>query len=147
MTITGKSILAKFFALLVVGLLLAVSTVTSVSQSKMPSEITAWFETLQADDAGALDKLLADDAVIELRDLGISQTKSEFIDSLDQWTQLNGDAKILKGAATTSGKQTSLNVCYRFASNEVMNRETFFIENGQITKSVQERISETCTDF
>ena len=41
-----------------------------------------------------LDSNLAGNAEIELRDLEITLTKEEFIDSLDQWAELNGEAEL-----------------------------------------------------
>ncbi len=119
----------------------------SSSNDTVPTQITDWFKALKANDAATIEMLLDDSAIIELKDLGISQNKEEFINSLDQWAELNGGAEIVTRPAAIEENQVEMEVCYRFASNEVFNRETYDLNQGKITKSVQTQISETCEDF
>ncbi|MGB7287167.1 MAG: nuclear transport factor 2 family protein [Salaquimonas sp.] len=119
----------------------------SVSQEATPSEITAWYEALKVNDADTLQVLLADDATIELTDLGITQTKTEFIASLDQWAEANAGAELKTRLVGAQEADFEMEVCYRFASNEVLNLETYSLDSGKIRKSVQERLSDSCEDF
>lgn len=147
MTITGQSIVAKLMALVAVAVMLALSTTLSVSKGPLSKPVADWFAALEAGDAAAFETLLSDDAVIELEDLGISQTKAEFIDSLDQWVELNSGANILTRQTEANEAEVVVEVCYRFSSNEVYNRETYTLSGDQITGSVQEKVGDTCEGF
>lgn len=144
MSITLKSVLAKFISLGLILGLLAISTVVSVSKNHLPATVKIWFDGLRQSDASIINSILAENAIIELKDLGISQTKAEFIESLDEWQHANKNAKITTKLATASSTTIIVNVCYKFPSNEVFNQETFEIANDKITKSIQEQISEKC---
>lgn len=117
------------------------------SQELAPEPIMTWYKSLKTNDANAIAGLLTDNAVIKLEDLGISQTKEEFIASLDQWAELNGDVNILTRTASVAGNKVEMKVCYRFTSNEVLNLETFELIETKIAKSVQKQLSKTCEDF
>lgn len=147
MTVTSKSIFSKLGALIIVAVLLAISTVTTISKNAIPVQVIAWFEALQTHDKGKVSQLLSNDAVIELKDLGITQTKAEFVDSLDQWAELNKGATILTRFVSSTENTTEIEVCYRFANNEVLTRETYAITNLMISKSVQEEIGKSCPAF
>lgn len=120
----------------------------AAANGDLPAPVQTWYEALGAVDRSALENVLADNARIDLRDLGIVQTKSEFLDSLDAWAEANKDAEIL----TRPGKATndigiSVEVCYRFPSNEALFEETFELSDEKITSSVQQQISENCDGF
>lgn len=144
MSITLKSFLAKIVSLgLILGLLI-LSTVVSVSQDNLPDTVQNWFDGLRNAHANTFEEILTDNAMIELGDLGISQTKAEFIASLDQWKQVHRSAIITTKLASTDKSLIEVNVCYKFPSNEVYNRETFELIDGKISKSIQEKISNIC---
>lgn len=134
--------------------LFAAGTVLSMAgaaaaNGDLPAPVQAWYQALGEVDRSMLDNVLTDDARIDLRDLGIVQTKAEFLDSLDAWAEANKDAEIL----TRSGKETgspdtvAVEVCYRFPSNELLIEETFELAGEKITQSVQQQISESCDGF
>lgn len=144
MSITLKSFLAKIVSLGLILGLLVLSTVVSVSQDNLPNPVQNWFDGLRTTNATTFEEILTHNAMIELGDLGISQTKAEFIASLDQWKQVNKGAVITTKLANTDKSLIEVNVCYKFSSNETYNRETFELIDGKISKSIQEQISKNC---
>ena len=130
-----------------VAAMLALSTVVSVSGNTLTKPVGQWFEALQKGDAETIGQIVSENATIELRDLGITQTRTEFIDSLDQWVELNSGATILTRQVSVSDGVVVVEVCYRFASNETYNRESYKVADGLITSSVQEKIGDSCTGF
>lgn len=144
MSITLKSVLAKIISLGLILGLLVLTTVVSISKDNLPTTVQNWYDGLRTANAATFDEILTDNAMIELSDLGISQNKSEFIASLDQWKQVNKSAKISTKLASNANAFIEVNVCYKFTSNEVYNRETFEVIDGKISKSIQEQISKNC---
>lgn len=144
MSITLKSVLAKIISLGLILGLLVLTTVVSVSQDNLPSTVQNWYDGLRTANAAIFEDILTDNAIIELTDLGISQNKSEFISSLDQWKQVNKGAVITTKLTSNSNSIIEVKVCYKFPSNEAYNRETFELIDGKISKSNQEQISKNC---
>ncbi|MBW3099175.1 nuclear transport factor 2 family protein [Pseudohoeflea coraliihabitans] len=110
-----------------------------------------WYPALFSADRQELEPLLADTAEIRLEDLGITQTKTEFLDSLAEWKESVADAtldwKLDDTATHDSATDVTALVCYRFPSNELMTREAFEIEDDRITSSLQTSISDSCDGF
>lgn len=104
-----------------------------------------WYDALRASDREAVAALLDPGAILELRDLGISQTGEEFVDSFDEWNDANEGASII--VRPLSGSREEYETCYRFTSNEVLMRESFTHADGRITGSVQEKIADDCGDM
>jgi hypothetical protein len=75
------------------------------------------------------------------------QDKEEFIQSLDEWAEANRNAVILTRIVNQSESTATVEVCYRFDSNEVLMQERFELARMQISKSVQTQLSEDCGDF
>lgn len=142
------------------GFLAGVAMVPVVGMSAAHSDavdavaaVNGWYASLlpgqgaeaMAKRAGAL---LADDAVVDLRDLGIVQTRQEYLESLDVWADaVAGGAiahRIEPGHDETS---VAAIVCFRFSGNEVLNRETFTLANGLIVNAVFVQIGDDCADF
>ena len=121
----------------------------AAANGDLPAPVQTWYQALGEADGTALENVLADNARIDLRDLGIVQTKAEFLDSLDAWAEANKDAEILTRSGKKTGKPdtVAVEVCYRFPSNEALFVETFELAGEQITKSVQQQLSESCTGF
>jgi hypothetical protein len=109
--------------------------------------IEKWYAALAAVDRAAFESLISDSAVIELQDIGIKQTKPEFIESLDEWEDAAKGARILHKIETQSDGAVSVRVCYTFSGNESLNREDFKIENRMVTGSVQAKIADSCEAF
>ncbi|WP_420407755.1 nuclear transport factor 2 family protein [Hoeflea sp.] len=109
-----------------------------------------WYTALFDVDRDVLSELLADEAVIQLEDLGVTQTKAEYIASLDEWEEVaqttNFAWQIDAEAPQDADRATAL-VCYQFPDNDLMMREVFTFANGRITGSVQSAVGDTCEEF
>ena len=112
-----------------------------------------WYQALSPDvNHEAINLILAPDAVIDLQDLDIVQTKDEFIEALSSWEDAIEDGTIafkLDNVMTSDKTVTSI-VCYTFSSGssgQMMTKEVFEFKNDQITKSVQSTLSDTCDGF
>ncbi|MCR9121521.1 MAG: nuclear transport factor 2 family protein [Phyllobacteriaceae bacterium] len=137
---------------------LAMALVGSVSAAHADkvnavAAVNGWYASLlPGQDADAMaaraGALLAEDAVIDLRDLGITQTRDEYLESLDVWADAVAGGtvahRIEPGYDATSVAAT---VCFRFADNEVLNRETFTLSDGLIVNAVFVQLGDDCTDF
>jgi len=141
---TGHHSLGLLLTAMVLASVLFAPTITSSAQ---PAPVTAWYEALRNNDKTAFESLLDKTATIELRDLGVTQTRAEFILSLDHWIDANSNATILTRPLDESDQGATLEVCYRFASNEILMKESFEISDMKISKSTQEQLSENCGDF
>ncbi|MCB1440000.1 MAG: nuclear transport factor 2 family protein [Nitratireductor sp.] len=142
---TSKSMLWRLTSLLLIAALLAIATYrVSRSDDATPAPVETWYAALKAADADAFAKLLAPGATIELRDLSITQTREEFLGSLDEWANANKDADITATLEKLDGQTVTMKVCYKFPSNELLEREVFTLSGEQIVSSVQEQISESC---
>ncbi|MCB1421510.1 MAG: nuclear transport factor 2 family protein [Nitratireductor sp.] len=120
----------------------------AAANGDLPAPVQTWYGALGAVDRSALEDVLADDARIDLRDLGIVQTRDEFLDSLDAWAEANKNAEILTRPGKATGNNAiAVEVCYRFPSNEVLFEETFELTGEKITRSVQQQLSENCEGF
>lgn len=111
--------------------------------------IKPWFQALSPVDREVISQLLAEDALIELKDYDVMQNKEEFVDALDAWEDAieNGTIAYKIEEDTSNDDNITTKVCYKFPSNELMTIETFEFEDGLIKKSVQETVSEDCSDF
>lgn len=140
----------------VAGLAMALAGTVSVAHADQVDAIAAvngWYASLlPGQDADAMaaraGALLAEGAMIDLRDLGITQTREEFLESLAIWADAVAGGtvahRIEPGFDETGVTAT---VCFRFADNEVLNRETFTLAQGLIVNALFEQIADDCTDF
>ena len=106
--------------------------------------INSWYDALRTVNRPVFDRLISDAATIELKQLDVVQDKSEFIESLDTWEDVAGDVFISTTIHGTDGTKTEVHVCYRFPSDAFINRETFWIVSGLITRQVQEKLQDDC---
>lgn len=127
------------------GLLLSTSSVTAQS-----SLLDRWYTALFDVNRVAIADLLSEDAVINLEDLGVTQTKAEFIEALDEWEDVVKTANLAwqleEGAESDATKATVL-VCYQFPDNEMMIREVFGFRDAKIVSSVQTTVGDSCENF
>lgn len=112
-----------------------------------PREVERWFGALGSVNRRDFEELIADDTIIVLKDLGVEQTKNEFIAALDEWEKSTLDANIVYRYESIEEGSASVLVCYRFTSNEQLNLESFTYSNGLITGSVQEFKGADCADM
>ena len=120
---------------------------TPAGAQDLPTPVMQWYEALRTADAAAFETLIANDATITLDQLGFDQTKAEFIESMDAWADAVQGASIETKPLESSSGSAIVRVCYRFPSNERLNRETFAFAGGQITAQRQQVLAEDCSDF
>ena len=135
---------------LLLSFIVAASLAAPVFAAPTSPLLEKWYPALFDADTDALEALLADNAEIRLDDLGIVQTKAEFLESLGEWQESTDGAKFdwkLDPAAAQSDSEATALVCYRFPSNELMTRESFTFAEGRITGSIQTTVGESCAGF
>lgn len=109
--------------------------------------IERWYNSLLAVDRPGLTALLAENARINLTDLGVEQTKAEFIASMDEWEGAVAGSTIRHRVEAMDGNTTTVVACYDFPANDILMRETFRIENGLIAENTQSTMAETCVSY
>lgn len=114
---------------------------------EMPPTVGKWFDALRSADRNGFEAVLAGNAEVDLRYLGILQTRAEFIESLDAWGDAIKEGEVLTKTISADAATAIVDVCYRFPSNEKVNRETFTIEADKIVRVVQEESAQTCQGF
>lgn len=112
-----------------------------------PQAVETWYQALGSLNRQAFEELISDDAKITLKDLGIEQTKQEFIASLDEWERATGSATIVYRYEDIGEGTASVLVCYRFKNNETLTGESFTYDGAQITGSIQEPRGDSCKGF
>ncbi len=126
-------------------LLAAMALTVSPSLADDDPVLAQWFDALRTTDREALADLLADDARIVLNDIGIEQTKEEFLGSLDAWEEATGSGTDIRYRVEEElGAETVVTVCYDFPGNSVLTSERFLIEGESIRESNQTQIAESC---
>ena len=106
--------------------------------------IDAWYNALKNSDRDMFNELLHDNAVIELKQLGTNQTKSEFLASLDVWDEVVSSLSLSYTWEGVDASSATATVCYQFESNAFTNLEVFIVSEGQILRQEQERLMEGC---
>lgn len=134
--LVGLAIAAGIFAML---------PFHSVAVDLAPKLITDWYQALRQNDHELMETLLDAEGLVELKDIGVTQTKSEFMDSLDEWSELNTDTSLYTRINSINANEVVMDVCYRFTANQVQTREVFVIAGNRITRSIQEQVADTCT--
>ncbi|MBZ9797136.1 nuclear transport factor 2 family protein [Mesorhizobium sp. ES1-4] len=109
--------------------------------------ISRWYSALLVADRTELADLLADDVRIELDDLGVVQSKQEFIASLDEWKGAAAGAAIRHRIEKSEGGVTTVIACYDFPNNDMLMQETFAVAGNRITASSQAAIAENCEGY
>lgn len=111
------------------------------------SIVDRWYEALLKADGPALSQLLADNATIRLDDIGVTQSKSEFIASMDEWQTAVKGANIRHKIEAEMGDTVVVRTCYDFPNNDMTTRETFTTRSGLIVANTQMTIGENCDGF
>lgn len=106
-----------------------------------------WYVALAAVDRDRLAALLDSDARIVLSDLGVEQSKAEFIAALDEWQQAVAGTTIRHRVEGTAGDVSTVLACYAFPANAVLMRETFRLRAGLIIENVQTQVAENCDGY
>ena len=109
--------------------------------------IDRWYSALLVADRTELSDLLADDVRIKLDDLGVVQSKQEFIASIDEWKGAVAGAAIRHRIEKSEAGVTTVIACYDFPNNDMLMQETFAVTGNRITASSQAAIAENCDGF
>lgn len=109
--------------------------------------ISRWYSALLVADRTELADLLADDVRIKLDDLGVVQSKQEFIASLDEWKGAVAGAAIRHRIERTESGVTTVIACYDFPNNDMLVQETFAVSENRITANSQAAIAENCEGY
>jgi len=109
--------------------------------------ISRWYSALLVADRTELADLLADDVRIKLEDLGVVQSKQEFIASLDEWKGAVAGAAIRHRIEKSEGGVTTVIACYDFPDNDMLMQETFAVADNRITASSQAAVAENCEAY
>ena len=109
--------------------------------------ISRWYSALLVADRTELADLLADDVRIKLEDLGVVQSKQEFIAALDEWKGAVAGAAIRHRIEKSEGGVTTVIACYDFPDNDMLMQETFAVANNRITASSQAALAENCEGY
>jgi hypothetical protein len=107
-----------------------------------------WYESLAAADGEALAAIMDENAEVVLNDIGIVQTKGEFLESMTEWGDAIDGGSIshkITGGSLVSG--LTLHVCYRFTSGEQLNSEVFSFNRGLVSRSEQTKTADDCSGF
>lgn len=135
--------LALFAACLVAILAYAGNSLAQPQQTV----VADWYAALAAADRDRLSALLDADAKIALTDLGVEQSKAEFIAGLDEWEQAVAGSTIRHRLEGTAGDVTMVLACYAFPANAVLMRETFRLSAALIVEIVQTPVAESCDGY
>jgi hypothetical protein len=109
--------------------------------------VERWYAALVTVDEDALSNLLAEDAEMKLLDLGVMQSKLEFLASLDEWREAAKGLVVRHRVQGTEDGVTTVLACYDFPANDVLMRETFALSAGRIEENVQTRLAESCEAY
>lgn len=109
--------------------------------------ITRWYAMLIAANEDGLAKVLADNAVIKLEDIGRTQSKTEFLGTMSEWRIAIAGGGIRHKVVKAEGDATTVLACYDFAENDILMREIFRLEGGLIVENVQSRVAEDCSAY
>lgn len=119
-----------------------------IARASLETDIVdRWYALLANANANALSGLLAPRARIVMDDLGLNQTKAEFLDSMAEWKDSIAGGTIRYRIESTAAGRASAIVCYHFKANDRMTRETFRFASGLITRSEQVKLAEDCKAF
>ena len=130
-----------------IGGLIAVLASPAVAGEAEKATVDSWYKALAAVDRTSFGTLRAENAKITLGDLDIVQTKAEFITSLDEWQDAMKGSTVRHAVERDNDGLVTVIVCYTFPDNESLTREVFGFENGRISASEQETITDSCDDF
>ncbi len=109
--------------------------------------IERWFSALLVADRTELSDLLSDDVRMKLDDIGVVQSKEDFIASIDEWQGAVAGAAIRHRIEKSEKGETTVLACYDFPNNDTLMRETFTVAGGRITASTQKAVAQDCSGY
>ncbi len=127
------------------GLLIFVSPVWAADHHS--GLMSRWYDALVAVEREEIAALLAPEATVELKDIGVTQTSAEFVASLDEWADAIKGGSIRHKIKADTADAVTVSVCYTFTSSAMMTSEKFVFADKQIISSVQETVATNCDGF
>lgn len=124
-----------------------IATAVALPARANDSVLDAWYAALTKPDREQLSALLADDAVVKLEDLGLEQSRGDFIASMDEWETAVEGSQIRHKTEKTEGDVSTVLACYDFPDNDILMRETFRIAGGKIVESTQVTVADNCDAY
>lgn len=109
-----------------------------------PAPVAYFYEALRNSDRAMMGVILSDEVVIVLQDIGIEQSKMEFIAALDEWESLSEDLTIDVTLLESDTNAVTVEVCYDMGETQQLTEESFEIDNEQIVSLSQATIAENC---
>ncbi|RWB71999.1 MAG: nuclear transport factor 2 family protein [Mesorhizobium sp.] len=109
--------------------------------------IDRWYSALLVADRTELSDLLADDVRMKLDDIGVVQTKEDFIASIDEWQGAVAGAAIRHRIEKSENGETTVLACYDFPNNDTLMREAFTVAGGRIVASTQTAVAQDCSGY
>ena len=109
--------------------------------------IDRWYSALLVADRTELSDLLSDDVRMKLDDIGVVQTKEDFIASIDEWRRAVAGAAIRHRIEKSENGETTVLACYDFPNNDMLMRETFTVAGGRIVASTQTAVAQDCSGY
>lgn len=129
-------------------LLISITMMLMASQTAIAENadlVSKWYSALKTSNQAMFQELLADDAVLNINPLEITQTKAEYIEALENWKEVAKDLTlIIKGIKPTGETTVRAMVCYKFTENSTLNEELFVFLDGKITNFSQKKRGEEC---
>lgn len=106
----------------------------------------AFYAALGNTDIGdaIISEIVSDDLVVELRDLGITQNRDEFLESLPQVREALEEKPVTHRIMEVGEGVIVVTACYEFNSNDFLARETVSFTDNLISTVVQEELSDDC---
>lgn len=116
-----------------------------VAQAADTELVNKWYGALKTSNRAVFQELIANDAVLEINPLEITQTKGEYIEALDNWEDVAEDLTlIMKGVNSRSETTAVAMVCYKFSQNSFLNEERFEFLDNKVIKYSQIRRQDEC---
>lgn len=109
--------------------------------------IDRWYSALLVADRTELSDLLSDDVRMKLDDIGVVQSKQDFIASIDEWQGAVAGAAIRHRIEKSEKGETTVLACYDFPSNDTLMRETFIVAGNRIVASTQTAVAQDCSGY
>ena len=129
-------------------LLISITMLLMASQTAVAENAdlaSKWYSALKTSNQVIFEELLADDAVLNINPLEITQTKAEYIEALDNWREVAKDLTLIIKRLKPTGETTvRALICYKFSQNSSLNEELFVFLNGKITSFTQNKQSDEC---
>jgi hypothetical protein len=136
----------KLTAFVLALVVLPTAAVTQTNDARQ-GVVEKWYTALGSADQAAIDGLLGEAARIELQDLDIVQTKAEFMESMDSWSEAAVGLELRYRIVAEDAAMIETLACYDFPDNDILMQEQFVIADGKVTGSVQKTVAEDCSTF